>query len=277
MFRRLPSAIVRALLVVLLVLTPAALLPGVREDGAPFLMIAAMSAAVFTMIEYTVRSPSLVEFRDAPPFNRLRFFTLFSIVAAVTLSIRGLERATPVTDWVLKVANWSVATLDGNFSPFRLMFALTPAEATPDETLVFHSAVALSYLIAVAALLISVTWMYIRRWPRRGGPFDVWLNLPTFDPARGGDVVRRLKRDSWFNLVLGIFMPFLIPVLLAAVPPVSRLLSFEEPSSLVWAIAAWVFLPFSLVMRGTALARVAQMIQLHRRRKGLPEVVQPAR
>ena len=259
-------------MVVLLVLTPAALLPGVREDGAAFLVIAALSTGLFTLIEYTSRTPSLVEFRDAPPFNRLRFLTLLAIVLVVTLLVRGLDARSAPTEVVQGFAAWGQATLDGAFSPFRMMFSLTPPGANAQQAATFQAAVALSYLIGLGSVVLSLAWMLLRRWPTRGGPFDVWLNLPTFDPARGGDVVRRLRRDAWFNLVLGVLMPFLIPVILAAVPIVRDLVRFEEPSSLVWAIAAWVFLPFSLVMRGAALARLAQMIQEHRRRKGLPEV-----
>jgi ABC-type microcin C transport system permease subunit YejE len=43
-------------------------------------------------------------------------------------------------------------------------------------------------------------------------PFNVWINLPTFDPNGGGDVVRRLVRDGRVNIILGFALPFVMPV-----------------------------------------------------------------
>jgi hypothetical protein len=34
----------------------------------------------------------------------------------------------------------------------------------------------------------------------------------------------------------------------------------DDPQTLIWAVSAWAFLPASLLMRGVALSRVAQMI-----------------
>jgi len=79
-FLRLPAAIVRAILVVMLVVMPSALLVGSGNDATQVVVLVAIFAALFTLVEYCAASPSLVEFRDAPPFNRMRFSALFAMV-----------------------------------------------------------------------------------------------------------------------------------------------------------------------------------------------------
>jgi len=81
-FLRLPAAIVRAILVVMLVVMPSALLVGSGNDATQVVVLVAIFAALFTLVEYCAASPSLVEFRDAPPFNRMRFSALFAMVFA---------------------------------------------------------------------------------------------------------------------------------------------------------------------------------------------------
>ena len=105
----------------------------------------------------------------------------------------------------------------------------------------------------------------MKRWPKRNGTFNVWINLPTFDPTVGGDVVVRLNRDSQINLILGFLLPFVIPAVIKLISIFVSPVSLNDPQTLIWVITAWAFLPASLLMRGVALSRVAQMI--HRQRK----------
>jgi len=79
-FSRLPGALARAALVVLLIAIPTAMLSTATADTGAFVSLVAIFAALFTLVEYTAASPSIVEFRSAPPFNRLRFGALFLTV-----------------------------------------------------------------------------------------------------------------------------------------------------------------------------------------------------
>ncbi len=45
-------------------------------DTTQIVALLALLAAVFTFVEYFSAYPSFVEFRNAPPFNRLRFVAL---------------------------------------------------------------------------------------------------------------------------------------------------------------------------------------------------------
>jgi hypothetical protein len=95
--------------------------------------------------------------------------------------------------------------------------------------------------------------------------FNVWINLLTFDPTAGNDVVQRLQRDARLNIVLGFLLPFLTPAAVKAAGSLFGALSLENPQTLIWTVAAWAFLPASLFMRGIAMGRVAEMIAAKRR------------
>ncbi|TMV58220.1 hypothetical protein FGG78_36570, partial [Thioclava sp. BHET1] len=101
--------------------------------------------------------------------------------------------------------------------------------------------------------------------PAANGTFNVWVNLPTFDPSSGGDVVSRLERDARVNLILGFLLPFLVPVVIKAGSSAFEPITLSSAQTLIWTIAAWGFLPTSLFMRGIAMGRVADMIREKRR------------
>ena len=94
MISRLSGAVIRALLVVLLVATPSMLLPGVSPDGKQIVALVAIFGAAFTIFEYASAYPGLVEFRDAPPFNRIRFISLFSTIFLLSLIRQGVTLRT---------------------------------------------------------------------------------------------------------------------------------------------------------------------------------------
>ena len=127
-----------------------------------------------------------------------------------------------------------------------------------------RSAAGLSYFIAMLSLAVFYFFVRVRNWPIKGGPFNVWVNLPTFDPTSGGDVVARLERDARFNVMLGFLLPFLIPAVLKASVPVFGPVTLQDPQTMIWIVAAWAFLPASLLMRGLAMGRIAALIERKR-------------
>ena len=264
MLARLPAASVRAALVLILVLTPAALLDGMTRDGLQVLALVAFFAAAFTLTEYLAVSPSLVEFRSAPPFNRARFSALFAIVLSVAMIFRGSEIPSPATDFVQQTGAQMAVALDFPYSPVRLMVQAMPDGASIEQVDLLRSAAGVSYLIALISVIGFVVLLRLQRWPRRDVPFNVWVNLPQFDPTAGGDVVKRLQRDGRINVILGVFLPFLVPVVLQWVTSIGALINLGNPQTLIWIVATWAFLPASILMRGVALTRVGDMIVMQR-------------
>lgn len=265
-FTRLPGALLRAAFVVLLIITPSILLPIAGADGSQFVVLVALAAAIFTLAEYTSDSPSLVEFRDAPPFNRLRFGALMLTVFTLSIVFRQVENAGTVTMIFQEIGQRIGASIDFPYSPVRLMLLTLPADTTAAAMQQIRTAAGMSYLISLCSLAIFVILLRLRGWPRNAGAFNVWVNLPTFDPTAGGDVVDRLNRASQINLILGFLLPFLVPAILKIVAIFAGPISLTDPQTLIWAVSAWAFLPASLLMRGVALSRVAQMIYVQRKR-----------
>ena len=124
MIIRLTGAIVRALLVVVLLATPSLLLPGMTSDTAQMVMLVAIFGAGLTFFEYASSYPGLVEFRDAPPFNRIRFLSLFLTV--VLLALLCLKTAkTSLSRIVFVMLSTAVKSPNFFVNPFILIGSLS--------------------------------------------------------------------------------------------------------------------------------------------------------
>ncbi len=267
MLTRLASALVRGLLVALMIATPSLLLPSVNADTSQIVVLVAIFAALLTIIEYASSYPSIVEFRDAPPFNRIRFISLMVSVVLISVVCRGETNPSAFTNFVQAIGALIGYVIDFPLSPVRLMVLMLPEGTSPGQVALVRSAAGLSYLISLVSLAIFVVVLRFAGWPRSLSGFNVWINLPTFDPTSGADVVQRLNRDAWLNLGLGFLLPFVIPVAVRAGTILFDPIQFGSYHTLIWTVVAWAFLPASLFMRGIAMRRVADMIA-ERRRNG---------
>ncbi len=273
---RMVGAAARAFLVALLIAMPTIMLPGVSDDTAQMVALLSLVAALLTFVEYVSDYPSLIEFRNAPPFNRMRFVALFVTILCLTLISRNATYPGPVGDVLTAMGGGIGAAMDFPFSPVRLMVLLVPAEAGPAELAGLRMQAGLAYLISLTTLLIFVALVRLLDWPIRNGAFNFWVNLPLFDPTAGGDVLDRLKRDSHVNVALGFLLPFLIPAILKLASVYATPLSLTDPQTAIWVMSAWAFLPASLIMRGVALMRIADLIEEKRRRAYAQAAVQAA-
>lgn len=266
MISRITGAALRAMLVVLLIATPSILLPGVSSDGKQIVALIAIFAAALTLFEYASTYPGLVEFRDAPPFNRIRFVSLFATIFLLTIILRGRVEPTSLTMFVDAIGGLIGHAIDFPYSPVRLVLLMLPEDTTVAHITLIRTTAGMSYLISLLTLGIFMIVMRLRKWPSPHGTFNVWINLPTFDPTAGNDVVKRLERDARFNIVLGFVLPFITPAAIKAAASLFGSVALENPQTLVWTVSAWAFLPASLFMRGIAMGRVAEMIADKRRR-----------
>lgn len=267
MVRRIIGSVLRAVLMALLVAIPSLILPGTSSDAAQMAALVALVAAVVTFSEYYSEYPTFLEFRDAPPFNRLRFLALFLCVVFASLLTVSAERGAGVPPTLLDtLAMRATGLLDFPFSPVRLMaIAFGDVPQMFDVGAVTRMA---STLLLVSAFVLLLFWLHARLifWPIRKQAFNFWINLPLFDPTSGRDVLYRLKRDAHINLALGFLLPFLIPALLRIWMGTFDPSMLRVPEALIWVLCAWAFLPLTLMMRGIALFRVASLIEEKRRR-----------
>jgi hypothetical protein len=262
---RFAYALLRSVLVVLIIALPSLLLPGTNADTAQIVALVAIFGAILTFIEYTADYPGLVEFRDAPPFNRIRFLSLFVTVLLLAIIARGTQDQTTLSLFVQSVGSLIGHVIDFPYSPVRLVVLMLPPDTSVAQIDLVRTAAGMSYLISLMTLAIFIIVLRLMSWPLSNGSFNVWINLPTFDPTAGGDVVERLERDARFNIALGFLLPFLMPAVVKAAGVVFGAVSLAHPQTLIWTVAAWAFLPTSLFMRGIAMGRVAAMIEEKRR------------
>ncbi len=260
------SALTRALLVALLMSTPALILPNVSTDAIHIVVLFALFAGCLVFIEYLSTYPSIVEFRYAPPFNRLRFLAIFLCVLTLSVIARGRYEPNALTSFLYTLGYIVGDWIDFPYSPVRLMVIMLPDNASADLVLAVRTASGMAYMISLATLTLFFFYVRILGWPARNGAFNVWVNLPLFDPTAGGDVLPRLQRDGRLNIALGFLMPFLIPAIVQMMSDLIDPIYMDDPMTLIWTISAWAFIPASLIMRGMAMGRVAEMIDENRRR-----------
>ncbi|MEX0329255.1 MAG: hypothetical protein AB3N07_11075 [Ruegeria sp.] len=276
MIARTTGAAIRGLLVALLVLTPALYLPASTQNGTEIVVFLAILAFILTFSEYNSAFPSLIEFRDAPPVNRLRFVGLMSMVMFLTLICKNAYAPTEVSGLVYSMGLMIANIADFPYSPVRLVVLMLPSDAAAPLVELVRIAAGVAYVVAlvtIASFAYAVKW---RGWPTGNGAFNVWTNLPLFDPTKGGDVVSRLQRDGRLNICIGVLLPFLIPALIKLLAAIIDPIALSNPQTLIWTLSAWAFLPASMIMRGMATLRIAGLIVEKRRAYSTSETTQAA-
>ena len=261
---RATGAAVRALLVMILIVMPSVILPGIGTDTKQIVALMALFAGALTFVEYNAVYPSLVEFRDGAPFNRIRYLMLLAIIILLSVIVADRDDPTTVTRLFRALGIVMGDALDFPYSPVRLATFMMSDDATPFQVMEVRTAAGTAYLLSLVSLAVFVVVLKLAGWPSTNKAFNVWVNLPTFEPTAGGDVVDRLERDARVNLAVGFLLPFLVPTLIAVATTGLPAQSLTSAQTLIWAIAAWAFLPASLLMRGVAMGRIADMIRVKR-------------
>jgi hypothetical protein len=261
---RATGAAVRAFLVMVLIVLPSVVLSDIGTDTKQIVALMALFAGTLVFVEYNAVYPSLVEFRDGAPFNRIRYLMLFTIVLFLSVIVADREDPTTVSRLFHALGIVVGEALDFPYSPVRLATFMLADTATVDQVQDLRTAAGTAYLISLVSLAVFVIVLKIAGWPSTKSAFNVWVNLPTFEPTAGGDVVDRLERDSRVNLAVGFLLPFVVPTAIAVFTAGLPVTTITSSQTLIWTMAAWAFLPASLLMRGVAMARVADMIRTKR-------------
>ena len=257
MTSRFTGAVVRAILMAMVVALPAALLSEVSADTRQMVTFAAILLGAVVFAEYNATYPSLIEFRDAGPVNRIRFAMLASCLAAISLS----QPQSILPPQAMQIAqNWAGivgAAMDFLLIPDSLgqQIGVDPARLQ-----FVTNAAGLAFVISIFWLGLFVLIVRLGAWPSAKKPLNVWVNLPMFDPMKGPDVVVRLVRDGWVNILLGVMLPFILPRLAKVIFGPPEMLLGAPLHSLIWIITLWAFLPANLILRGLALLRIADLI-----------------
>jgi hypothetical protein len=261
------AAGVRAFLVMILIVMPSVILPGIGTDTKQIVALVALFGGALVFFEYHAVYPSLIEFRDGAPYNRIRYLMMLTIVIFLSAIVADTEASSTVSRLFHAIGLIIGSALDFPYSPVRLASYMLGDGATAAQIAEVKVAAGTAYLVSIFSLALFVIVLKLVGWPSTKSAFNVWVNLPTFEPTAGGDVVDRLVRDSHANLAVGFLLPFVIPalvaVLTAGIPPET----LTSPQTLIWTMALWAYLPAALIMRAVAMARIADMIRIKRAAK----------
>lgn len=238
MISQLIGAFVRAILVALLVAMPSMILPGVGSEARDISMVFALVGAALTMFEYGSSHPGLVEFRFAPPFNRIRFISLFLTVLLMALIFRGAVGGNEMTRVVSEIGGVIGNAMDFPFSPVRILTVLLTNDGAAANTGIVRSAAGISYVVSLLSLAFFLMVIRLMSWPLGSRSFNVWVNLPMFDPASSPDVEARLTRDARVNVIFGFTLPFLIPLVAQVASAYFDFSGVENSQTLIWMVAA---------------------------------------
>lgn len=258
---------VRALLVMILIVMPSVILPGIGTDTKQIVALVALFGGALVFFEYHAVYPSMIEFRDGAPYNRIRYLMMLTIVVFLSAIVADLEESTTVTRLFHAIGVIIGSSLDFPYSPVRLASYILADGATPEQIAHVKIAAGTAYLVSLISLALFVIVLKLAGWPSTKSAFNVWVNLPTFEPTAGGDVVDRLVRDSYANLTVGFLLPFVIPALVAVLTTGIPAATLTSPQTLIWTMALWAYLPAALIMRAVAMARIADMIRIKRAAK----------
>lgn len=256
----------RGFLVALMIATPALILPDVTIESSQATVWVGLIAAFLTVLEYNSASPSIVEFRDAAPINRLRYGALLGTLLFLSLVYKGQSHPTELTGALTSIGTIVGNSIDFPFSPVRLVVLMLPDASDPVLVQYVRTAAGIAYFTSLTVMAAFLFLVRVMGWPGRGGSFNMWVNLPLFDPTAGGDVLARLRRDARVNIGLGILLPFIIPVVVKIAADLLNPVILDSPQTLIWTMTAWAFLPASMIMRGIAMQRIAEMIRDQRKR-----------
>ncbi|WP_170043963.1 hypothetical protein [Brevirhabdus pacifica] len=248
-----------------LIVLPSLLVPTAGVNTHLITLIIGLSLAVFVFTEYMAQSPGILEFRDAPPYNRMRFLLLFGSIILAAVAYRAPWDGTPLVRLVYSLGLLVGQTLDVPFSPMRLASGLIRPDASPWISQLVYVTLGLSFIMSVFVVWSLLLILRVNNWPSRSRAFNLWVNLPTFDPTSGGDVVASLVRSARINISLAILLPFFLPLAMRVVIGTLDPSALNAPLSIIWIVSIWMFLPTCCVMKAIVMHRLARLVSMQRR------------
>ena len=259
---RLFGAIFRAIWVVAIVTIPSLLLASASQGSLEFSLIIGGIVGIFTVFEYGSESPGFVDFRFAPPYNRFRAFTLAIQITAITLVCRAVEldiQNAPILEWAQQAA----VALDFPGSPVAQTVDLLIEDATFSDTsailLVLTASVSFAVGFSLTFLFSSFLWIF--NWPVDRANFNLWINLPMFQPSESMAVPNRLRRDAIINIVLAVVLIYALPYALKYGSDLLTADILNSNQAMVWVTTLWVFVPSTLLARSAAMWKIARIIR----------------
>tara|TARA_R110000751_G_scaffold14828_8_gene47999 strand:- start:2299 stop:3156 length:858 start_codon:yes stop_codon:yes gene_type:complete len=249
----------RAALAALVAAVPALVLsadPAAGESRTAGLVLAA-AAGLYVLVEYGARTPALVDFRFAPPINRLRFALAALTLLATTACVAFADAPGPLG---ATFAGFGAA-MDFPFSPVGMAADIFTRASAPAPDPAVEYAAATAFCVALTCTLAFGAVIRFGPWPRAEQRMNLLVNLPTLDVDRGDRGAARLRLLGAQVLVTAAGALF--AMLVVGGFAVSLLAPGVEisPLALVWSATLWAGAPGAMALRGVALLKLASRLR----------------
>ncbi|MGR3722743.1 hypothetical protein LGT41_0003820 [Abyssibius alkaniclasticus] len=257
MLNRLIGAVFRAAVVIFIIALPAFILPNTTLNARELSLIAGGVVAAFTIFEYAAKSPGFVDFRFAPPYNRMRVAIIATELLLIAFYFRDLTLGGPMVEFGAKFA--FLAEMPG--SPVRMTLEMFADTLTPGQLSRLGVVMSLAMVTAIGLSVVFAALLWLSRWPVDRAGFNLWVNMPNFEPSEVGKTERRLYRDGMLNIIFAPLVLYAAPYVL---PLASNTLGsnlLREPQSVIWLATLWAFVPASLIIRGAAILKINRILR----------------
>lgn len=257
--KRAPGAVLRAALTGAAALAPSLIL----ADGAatPGGVVMAAAAALIVLAEYGAKTPALLDFRFAPPVNRLRFALVCAALGAVTATLALDGGGGGAAGQAVRAAAGAIsAALDFPASPARLAAEAVARPSAPGPEAGAQAAAAVALAVAAPGAVVGALVLWFGRWPGPPERFDPMTNLPVFEPATGPDAPQRLRRLGRLVILTALATPLALLVLARFAVAILDPELFRAPMVLAWSATLWAGLPAAMIVRGAAILKLARVL-----------------
>ena len=264
MFARFSLALLRAVLVgFFIILTSTFVALSGSVEGDLFILAIAVLLGVFIFLEYISDVPAVLEFRYAPPYNRIRFLIL--VCVALTLSsgtnsvsqIIGLPITGSSPDFVVNVfSSWPSAG-------YYLNQAIGQSATTQSFWLFDNTS--LAFFIGVLCVLAGGIYIWISSWPLGDDGFSLWPNMPSFNPTSGRRASDLLATIALINVTLFFGLPYALSYIIALA---RQNLGFDflyNPVFTFWVLMIWLVVPLFALFKAIALLKLCVLAENLRR------------
>ncbi len=256
MIFRLTGAAVRAVCVAILVMLPAILLPQITQSVVEYTRIVATIMAIFVLYEYGFSTPTIIEFRFAAPYNRIKYLLLFALVVTPSLMVSAALNGQEFNGTLSVIATNGYALMDFPFSPVMIV-ADTFSENDAALGAVLARAIALNLVLVFACTVAFCGAVFSNLWQFGGDGFNMWLNMPTYKSYEKNSLQERLGNSAYASVLIACLIPLFGPTMADVAMALFTFDGKMTPIVMVWSIAIWTFLPAMFLMRAVALVKIS--------------------
>ena len=251
MLARFNFALLRGFLVAAFVLSFSVLIEqSGTAEGDLFYLTLALTLGALICLEYSFETPSITEFRFAPPYNRLRL--LIACVVAFLLSENQFSTIVPGFEFVSYFEETNL-----NAWPSPVYYAnIALGQDGEGANAWLHSATGGAAIVGCLVVLVCAAILWVSLWPLSPSGFNLWENMPNFHPKSGGKASDQIMVDALFYFLFFFILPYSIAFIGFAMRVYLGFDFSNAPIFSFWFLFAFLTLPLFSLFKSLALVKI---------------------